>query len=141
MNITTKVASRLSDELSLLVHNTPEIQFYINGVSDKYQWRDSRYLETSDMFSNKQADDIYEIIEIFKTHIASKSEIKFTLQDIIDAVQYGFDYRVESMNDGKSVPIGNTLQYLMYSKKLKEVPQEFKELAKKEQIAQRAIRD
>lgn len=52
----------------------------------------------------------------------------FTLEDILDAVQYGFDYRVESMNDGKSVPIGNTLQHLMWRKELKEVPEEFKKL-------------
>ena len=51
-----------------------------------------------------------------------------TLEDIIEAVQYGFDYRVDSMNDGKHVPLGNTLQWLMWRKNLKEVPEEFKKL-------------
>lgn len=57
--------------------------------------------------------------------------MEFTLEDILDAVQYGFDYRAESMNDGKSVPIGNTLQHIMWRKKLKEVPKEFVELRDK----------
>ena len=54
--------------------------------------------------------------------------MQFTLEDILDAVQYGFDYRVDSMNDGKSVPVGNTLQHLMWRKNLKEVPEEFEKL-------------
>lgn len=54
--------------------------------------------------------------------------MEFTLEDIIEAVQYGFDYRVESMNDGKSVPLGNTLQFIMYIKKLNRTPEEFKKL-------------
>lgn len=54
-----------------------------------------------------------------------KSKIIFSLEDIIDAVQYGFDYRVDSMNDGISVPVGNTLQWLMAKKKLRHVPDEF----------------
>ncbi len=51
----------------------------------------------------------------------------FSLDDILDAVQYGFDYRTESMNDGKHVPVGNTLQWVMMKKELKIVPEEFKE--------------
>lgn len=55
---------------------------------------------------------------------------KYNLEDIIEAVQYGFDYRIDSMNDGKHVPLGNTLQRLMTRKKLKEVPEEFVEKLK-----------
>jgi hypothetical protein len=54
--------------------------------------------------------------------------MEYTLKDIIDAVQYGFDYRGESQNDGVSVPIGNTLQWLMDKKGLIELPQEFKDI-------------
>lgn len=54
--------------------------------------------------------------------------MEYTLEDIIDAVQYGFDYRVESQNDGVSVPVGNTLQWLMNKKGLDEIPQEFKDI-------------
>jgi len=55
---------------------------------------------------------------------------KYNLDDIIEAVQYGFDYRVDSMNDGKHVPLGNTLQWLMVRKGLKQVPDEFAEKLK-----------
>ena len=55
-------------------------------------------------------------------------KIEYTLQDIIDAVQYGFDYRVDAMNDGVKVPDGNVLQWLMWKKNLTEIPQEFKDI-------------
>ncbi len=58
--------------------------------------------------------------------------ITYTLQDIIDAVQYGFDYRIEAQNDGKSVPSGNVLQWLMAKKELLTVPSEFTEYQKKQ---------
>lgn len=58
--------------------------------------------------------------------------MEYTLQDIIDAVQYGFDYRGESQNDGKKVPAGNVLQWLMGKKELIWVPDEFKEFQQKE---------
>lgn len=128
MNITTQVSDFIKGDLGILIKSTPEIQFYSH---DKYQWRDSRYLETSDIWSNKKAESFPELIDIFKAHIESKRVIEFTLEDIIDAVQYGFDYRVESMNDGKSVPLGNVLQHLMYTKKLSKTPEEFKKLIEK----------
>lgn len=58
-------------------------------------------------------------------------KIEFTLEDILDAVQYGFDYRVEAMNNGVSVPDGNVLQWLMNKKGLVELPQEFIDFKKK----------
>ena len=61
--------------------------------------------------------------------------MKYTLQDIIDAVQYGFDYRDKIQNDGKKVPLGNTLQWLMWKKDLMEIPEEFKNAQIKEREA------
>jgi hypothetical protein len=58
--------------------------------------------------------------------------MEYTLQDIIDAVQYGFEYRAETQNDGIKVPTGNVLQWLMYQKGLNEVPQEFRDYMKAE---------
>jgi hypothetical protein len=58
--------------------------------------------------------------------------MEYTLQDIIDAVQYGFEYRAESQNDGIKVPTGNVLQWLMYQKGLNEVPKEFRDYMKAE---------
>lgn len=56
--------------------------------------------------------------------------MQYTLQDIIDAVQYGFEYRAESQNNGENVPLGNILQWLMAKKDLVDVPEEFKEIKK-----------
>lgn len=56
--------------------------------------------------------------------------MEYTLDDIIKAVQYGFDYHKNSQNDNISVPIGNTLQWLMSQKELLLVPEEFKTLIK-----------
>lgn len=33
---------------------------------------------------------------------------------LVDAVQYGFEYAIESQNDGKAVPQGNVDQFIMY---------------------------
>jgi len=52
----------------------------------------------------------------------------YTLDDMIEAVQYGFMYREESMHDGISVPVGNILQWIMSRKNLSEVPPEFRDL-------------
>lgn len=49
----------------------------------------------------------------------------FSLEDVVDAVQYGFEYSLNSQHDGNGVPIGNTLQWLMAKKDLLEVPEEF----------------
>lgn len=53
-------------------------------------------------------------------------EIKFTLQDILDAVKYGFDYRDISQHQG-FVPRGNILQWLMRKKNLVDVPKNWVE--------------
>ena len=128
MNITSQIAARIGGELEVLINNTPEIQFYVVYSPDMYKWKDSRFKDTCNVDNNPKAESRAELITIFEKHIKDKEGMKFTLEDIIDAVQYGFDYRVESMNDGKSVPLGNTLQYLMWRNKLREVPEEFKRL-------------
>lgn len=61
-------------------------------------------------------------------------KVEYSLDDIIEAVQYGFDYRVDSMNNGKHVPLGNTLQWLMMRKELKKVPEEFAEKLKNREL-------
>lgn len=69
------------------------------------------------------------MIKKFLEH--NESKVEYTLEDIIDAVQYGFDYRVNSQNDGKSVPLGNVLQWLMSKKELLHIPKEFKDIRNK----------
>ena len=70
------------------------------------------------------------MIKKFLEHSDSNDKLEFSLDDIIDAVQYGFDYRVSSQNDGKSVPVGNILQWLMSKKNLMDIPEEFKRYKK-----------
>ncbi len=60
------------------------------------------------------------------------AEVEYTLDDIMAAVQYGFDYRAESQNDGIKVPSGNVLQWLMSRKELIGVPEEFDKYQQKE---------
>lgn len=47
----------------------------------------------------------------------SKMPSTFSLDDVYDAVKYGFDYSVNSQNDG-SVPKGNILQWLAHKKNI-----------------------
>lgn len=57
--------------------------------------------------------------------IQNNPKLEYTLDDVVKAAQYGFKYRGESQNDGKEVPVGNVLQWLMHRKSLIEVPKEF----------------
>lgn len=80
---------------------------------------------------------IYYIIKLGRYSRELEAELKarenivespeWTLDDIVQAAQYGFKYRGESQNDGKQVPVGNVLQWLMARKSLIEVPQELKD--------------
>ena len=49
---------------------------------------------------------------------------QYYLEDIIDAVNYGFNYRDNSQHSGE-VPVGNILQWLMVKKKLTKIPEEW----------------
>lgn len=49
------------------------------------------------------------------------SDLNYTVEDIIAAVEYGFKYRDESQHKG-FVPIGNTLQWLMSRKNIQVPP-------------------
>ena len=66
--------------------------------------------------------------------VANPEEVEYTLEDIMAAVQYGFDYRTKAQNDGIKVPSGNVLQWLMARKELISVPKEFDEYQQKEKI-------
>lgn len=63
--------------------------------------------------------------------LKESNSMSFSLEDVVEAVQYGFDYSLNSQHDGKRVPIGNTLQWLMSKKDLLEVPKEFEEIKEK----------
>ena len=58
---------------------------------------------------------------------AEGPKVEYTLDDVVKAAQYGFTYRGESQNDGKEIPVGNVLQWLMHRKSLINVPKEFQD--------------
>jgi hypothetical protein len=69
MNITTSIAKQIGGEIESLINENTQIQFYTNMTTEQYHWRDSRFLESSDMWSNKSTNDRSGIIEVFKCHL------------------------------------------------------------------------
>lgn len=69
MNITTQIAKQIGGEIETYINENKAIQFYANDNIFSYLWRDSRFIETSDMFENKGANSRKELIEIFKDHL------------------------------------------------------------------------
>jgi hypothetical protein len=64
------------------------------------------------------------------------SNLTYTLEDLLEAAQYGFRYHRDSQNDGQEVPLDNLLQWLMNRKGLLEVPEEFQLKMKQAQETQ-----
>jgi hypothetical protein len=48
----------------------------VNMTTDQYQWRDSRFSETSDMWLFNESNDRSGIIEVFKLHLDNYSAQK-----------------------------------------------------------------
>lgn len=72
MNITDSVANQIGGNVKELIEKTPEIQFYANEAIEQYQWRDSRFPETSSVWENPTATTRKELIEIFHKHVIEK---------------------------------------------------------------------
>ncbi len=69
--------------------------------------------------------------KLVESEINESIELKYTTQEMIDAVNYGFKYATESQNHTGDVPIGNILQWIMYKRNLLNVPKEFEILKKR----------
>lgn len=52
MNITKAIGLEIGIGVSEFLNKTPEIQIYANENIHRYQWRDTRFPDTSDMWSN-----------------------------------------------------------------------------------------
>jgi hypothetical protein len=72
--------------------------------------------------------------EMYRFKSIEDIDLKYTTQEIIDAVNYGFKYATESQNHTGDVPIGNILQWIMYKRNLLNVPKEFEILKKTKKI-------
>jgi hypothetical protein len=42
-------------EIEILINENPAIQFYASGTADIYQWRDTRFEDSYDIWLNKDA--------------------------------------------------------------------------------------
>lgn len=76
---------------------------------EKYWYEQSKEVKTKIHLAYRASATKYES-ELLKL----KRENEKLKELIIDAVQYGFGYALNSQNDGKSVPTGNILQWLQY---------------------------
>lgn len=71
MNVTTSIANQAGGELKEFIENNSEIQIYANDNINKYQWRDSRFYDTIDVWTNKNqdCDTRDELIIVLKNHM------------------------------------------------------------------------
>lgn len=72
-------------------------------------------------------DPIFEEWDDWQKEEGDDKKLEFTLDDVLDAIKYGFEYHRDAQNNGIDVPLGNKLQWLMGRKELVFVPNEFKE--------------
>lgn len=69
MNITDSIAKQIGGKVEKIIKNNTEIQFYANNNIHEYQWRDSRFETTKDVWKNPSADTRQELINIFINHL------------------------------------------------------------------------
>ena len=78
--------------------------------------------------------------EIHKRFLAGKTEYfarliwteeKYSLEDVLQAAKYGYEYREKTAHPDEPLPVGNVLQWLMARKKITNIPltwQKYKQL-------------
>jgi len=69
MNITDEVTAKVSKEIAKTIENNKEIQFYYNAALSAYQWKDSRFVITANVWRNGEYKTIDLLIESFLNHI------------------------------------------------------------------------
>ena len=69
MNITESITNEISFELAEFLRKTQIIQVYINSDINQYQWCDSRFKETSDVWGNQSYDTRTEMRIALKKHL------------------------------------------------------------------------
>ncbi len=70
----------------------------------------------STILNNK--DYLFKVRNFLDNNNVELDVIPFTLEDISNAITYGFTYHRDSMNDGMDVPMGNKLQWLEHYSKM-----------------------
>jgi catalase len=69
MNITSSISKQIGGDISVLIDENPEIQFYANSTTNQYHWRDNRYEHTRDIWKNQTAITRQGLIHVFKKHL------------------------------------------------------------------------
>jgi len=96
--------------------NPIEVTDIVDEKEIRTETKSGSWIDYELCFKPKQAEEIEAV------------ELKYTTQEMIDAVNYGFQYAHESQNHTGDVPLGNILQWIMYKRNLLDVPKEFKDL-------------
>jgi hypothetical protein len=74
MNVTASIGIEIGVGVSEFLEATPEVQIYANANIIKYQWRDGRFKETSDVWQNENYDTRGEMKEALMKHLKSKAD-------------------------------------------------------------------
>lgn len=134
MKLRGKFYTRKHDNGSLYwVVKINDEKFKFNGsaeieLSPEHQEERKKYLKETMSLEGEEVD-----VNIVKKFLAGVTkyyseliypEPTYTIQDIIDAVAYGFNYHNESQHSGY-VPVGNTLQWLLAKKKMLNAPKNY----------------
>lgn len=99
------------------------IEKFVLSEDDQYDRK--LYLKESMSMEGEEVE-----FEIRKRFLAGKteyfarlvcSEEKYTLEDVLEAAKYGYEYRDNSQYT-RQVPIGNVLQWLMARKQMTKLP-------------------
>jgi len=71
MNVTASIANQAGGELKEFIEENTQIQIYANDNINKYQWRDSRFYDTIDVWKNRNqdCDTREEVIDILHAHM------------------------------------------------------------------------
>lgn len=71
MNVTASIANQSCEELKEFIEANTEIQIYANDNINKYQWRDSRFYDTIDVWTNRHqdCDSREELIQVLYEHM------------------------------------------------------------------------
>lgn len=69
MNITSQIAKEIGGDVETLINENTEIQFYANDSISAYQWRDSRYSSTADIWENGHEINRKDLINAFLCHL------------------------------------------------------------------------
>jgi len=74
MNITESIGQEIGQDVASFLKKTPEIQIYANSNINRYQWRDGRYKETCDVWSNEDYASRMEMRTALMEYLKSKGD-------------------------------------------------------------------